>query len=326
MTSQAIEARATAPKTAEEDQIAPARSALERGDLAEALIRFTAAGADNPDHIGAQLGLGETLQALERPAEAEEVYRRLVERRPNNIPARLRLGRIARGRGDLSEALTHFKAAAAADPEKPTVQLELASVLEALDRQRDAEAVYRRIVDREPENFPARARLGKIALDRRQWVAALTHFEAASANDAGNLAIQLGMGSALEELEHRSEAEAVYRRVLERDPGNFPARARLGRMALARRDWAAALSHFEAAAAGDPSAVAVQLGMGSALENLDRWPEAQDVYRRVIEHDPQNGPARARLERMSASPSPGRSGLAKSPKMTRAQRRAARSR
>ena len=326
MTSQAIEARATAPKTAEEDQIASARSALERGDLAEALIRFTAAAADSPDHIGVQLGLGETLQALERPAEAEETYRRLVEQHPKNVPARLRLGRIVRGRGDLTEALTHFKAAAAADPEKPAVQLELASVLEALDRRREAETVYRRIIEREPEHSPARARLGRMALDRREWVAALTHFEAASAKDSDNLSIQLGMGSALEELEHRTEAETVYRRVIERDRENFPARARLGRMDLARREWDAALTHFEVAAAKDPSALAVQLGMGAALENLDRGPEAESVYRRVIELDPANAPARARLERMSAPPWPDRPALAKSAKRTRAQRRAARSR
>ena len=326
MTSQAIEARAAAPQTEQADQIASARSALERGDLAEALIRFTAVAADNPNHVGGQLGLGEALQALERPAEAEEVYRGLAERQPNNVPARLRLGRIARGRGDLTDALTHFKAAAAADPDRPAVQLELASVLEAQDRRQEAEAVYRRIIEREPENSPARARLGRMALDRREWVAALTHFEAASAKDASNLSIQLGMGSALEELEHRTEAETVYRRIIERDRGNFPARARLGRMALARRDWPAALTHFEAASVTDPRSLAVQLGMGSALENLERGAEAQSVYRRVLELEPQNGQALARLERMSAQPPSDRPALAKPAKRTRAQRRAARSR
>jgi len=70
--------------------------------------------------------LATALLALDRPDEARDVLERLRDAAPSDPYAQVELGRLAVSRGDEAEAVAHFHAALAIDPDYPATIWELA--------------------------------------------------------------------------------------------------------------------------------------------------------------------------------------------------------
>jgi tetratricopeptide (TPR) repeat protein len=72
------------------------------------------------------------LQELARPAEAEAIYRSVLEADPKHVGALSGLGHLTKERGEKTAALSHFEAAVAADPGNPWVRCDAAKLLREL--------------------------------------------------------------------------------------------------------------------------------------------------------------------------------------------------
>src|ERR1700726_3986951 len=92
----------------------------------------------------------------------------------------VKLGVSARQAGDLPAALRLFEAASAAAPENLNILVELANTLRPMLRIDEAEAIYRRVLVRNPNHFGALVGLGVVAKLRGDSLGALAHFEAAA--------------------------------------------------------------------------------------------------------------------------------------------------
>ncbi len=295
------------------------RTALKKGDVSVALARLEEAAAETPGDVVVLELLARALSKLERPAEAEAIYRRILEQDPTHAKAlaklgeneeprqALRAGRSALKTGDFSAALAHLQAAAAETPDDVVVLELLARALDKLERPTGAEAVYRRILEQDPTHAKAlskldetegrrEARAGRSALKTGDVSAALAHLEAAASETPDDVAILELLARALDKLERPDEAEAVYRRILEQDATHAKAlsrvdetegqrEARAGRSALKKGDALAALAHLQAAASETPDDVAILELLARALDKLERPAEAETVYRRILEQD-----------------------------------------
>ncbi len=118
-----------------------------------------------------------------------------------------------------------------------------------------------------------------------------THLLAANPGDEAALLVQ---GDALASLGRTAEAEAVFRRVIARDPGSPAACRGLGRILLAT-DPAAAQGLFQRALAGAPRDAAALNDLGIAFDLQGQQTEAQAAYRRALAVSPDMVAATANL-------------------------------
>jgi predicted O-linked N-acetylglucosamine transferase (SPINDLY family) len=79
-----------------------------------------------------------------------------------------------------------------------------------------------------------------------------------------------------------TEAEALYRRALEADPGHFDARHHLGIIHHQRGEHIAAIRQIDAALKVNPKIAAAHNNRGAALAALGRLEEAADSYARAV--------------------------------------------
>jgi tetratricopeptide (TPR) repeat protein len=203
----------------------------------------------------------------------------------------LRLARAAIQELDWTAALVHLEAASAEYPNNLTVQMELGRVLNALKRPAEAEAAYRRVLEQAPEHDVAHFRIGQIAQRRGDLTQALSHLEAAAAEDPESLRVQLALATTFRKLDRPADVERVYRRVLELDPTNAPAQLAVGKAEWVQGHRSDALAHFQSATANEPADPKLNLALGNKL--LGQWQAegAEAAFRRVIAAEPSNAAA-----------------------------------
>jgi tetratricopeptide (TPR) repeat protein len=90
--------------------------ARRRGNLREAAAEFRAVLRDYPAHATASLELAWDLLQLNELDEAEAVLLELIASQPENGQAHLRLGLVARRRGDRADAIARFETALRLNP------------------------------------------------------------------------------------------------------------------------------------------------------------------------------------------------------------------
>jgi tetratricopeptide (TPR) repeat protein len=108
--------------------------------------------------------LGFMLHSQGRQAEAEQAYRRALERDSTYADVHVELGQVLLEEGRPGEALAHFEAAHRLLPGVGQTRYLLGLGYEATGRQSDAEAAYRRALEIEPHG-EADLRLGILLLD-----------------------------------------------------------------------------------------------------------------------------------------------------------------
>jgi tetratricopeptide (TPR) repeat protein/lipopolysaccharide biosynthesis glycosyltransferase len=268
-----------------------AQIARQRGDLSAALAFYERAASSDPSRVIVQIGMAGTLRDLARFDEAEKRYRAVLERWPSHALCLEGLGDIAQGRGDLAAALVWFEAAAAGERPSLSVQLKRGRVLQALGRFAAAEACYRTVLTQVPGHAGALVGLGEAARLQGDLGGALSRFQAAAASESDQPGLQIRIAQTLLELLRHDEAEACYRRVLERWPGHAPCLEGLGDIAQRRGDLAASLVWYEAAAAGERVSLSVQLKIGRVLQALGRFEAAEACYRTMLEQVPNHAGA-----------------------------------
>lgn len=136
--------------------------ARRRGDHVAALEYFHAALARKPHKRRPKLEAAVELRSTARLAEAEALYRNILDDRPKHVRALAGLGRIAQERGELRLAIKYYQAAIAARPDRTDLKLQLANQLSKLSRNEEARHIYKGVLMERPEHAVARARLRKL--------------------------------------------------------------------------------------------------------------------------------------------------------------------
>lgn len=92
-----------------------------------------------------------------------------------------------------------------------------------------------------------------------------------------------------------TEAKAMYRSILELQPGHAPAAINLGTISYNERDFAAAESFYRRATESDPEYALAFFDLGNVLDELQRLPEAIAAYERALMLVPQYADAHYNL-------------------------------
>jgi len=115
-------------------------------------------------------------------------------------------------------------------------------------------------------------------------------------NTVGSYQDLLARAHAARQAGKYDQAEALYRAVLDKHPGDTEALAGLGDVAKAKGDQAASLSYYEQVAKENPGYIPALLGLADARWDAGDRSGAATLYRQVVERTGGQGPYAARAK------------------------------
>lgn len=122
---------------------------------------------------------GERYQLEGKFSEAEEIYREILKRDPQNSIAYHHLGIMALQGGQNDLAGIFLKAASDLDPENVRFLIDLGTAYFSNQKLLEATRIYKKALELEPENFEALFNLGTVYLEREMFDEAIRYFDKA---------------------------------------------------------------------------------------------------------------------------------------------------
>lgn len=139
-------------------------------DIQKTLTLYRASRKTRQDERIAEIyAEGMSSMLSERLGHAKPIFRKILLRDPQNIPAFLRLGEIHRMEGDYTEAIrTHLKASEI-EPWNLEVLMNLAMDYEKASRPEEAIKVLEKVRGKFKDNLPAHQKLRELYIGQKNW-------------------------------------------------------------------------------------------------------------------------------------------------------------
>ncbi|HLG82339.1 MAG TPA: tetratricopeptide repeat protein [Bradyrhizobium sp.] len=202
-----------------------------------------------------------------------------IHARPDNAPARLLAGRIARAAGDFPAALAHFDRAIALSPQRDAF-VEQARTLDQGGFRAPAREAWAAILKVIPQHQEAAGRLGRLAFEDGDLVAAASYLERATAGDAP-ASVWFDLGVVRQDLRDYAAAEAAYRKVLAIKPDHAEAALNLGIVLQEKGDPDRAMEAYATAYRLRPDMFgAIAMALTSAPHGR-LWLDAEELRRNL---------------------------------------------
>jgi tetratricopeptide (TPR) repeat protein len=299
-----------------------ARTLLVAGRTREAREELAALLAQAPLHVGANFLSARLLLQEGRDREARDRLEAVLRTNPDHVEARVLLARDLQRRGLLEDAIWHFEAAVNSDAQMLDVVYDLGVAYAGVGRLDEAVSIARQLERARPRDPGPRWLRGVVLLERKDFTAALSAFEAALTLNPQLADAHRGAGQAQEGLRQPARAAEAYRRALKQQPDDpvalnnlawvlaesldrpdeaLPLAERatrlaprsgevldtLGRIHYRRGDYARAAELLREARERLPESGAVQHHLGLAYAKLGRREDAVFALRRAAELDPE---------------------------------------
>jgi Tfp pilus assembly protein PilF len=283
--------------------------ALFENNEIEPSARLYAALAEVPQaEPHARYGLGRTLAARDRHADAIVEFRRAVALYPRFAAAWYALGLSLRRQGDASgasEALAHAGEYGAEWPAVDDPVLARVRALRtdgrarlergiALEREGDIAGAVREheaAVAATPDLVQAHLNLIVLYGRLGDLEKARSHYDAVVASGTSLAEAHYNFGVLLLRTQHVEEAESVFRRAIAANPLHAGALVNLGQIAEQRRDLSGAAEDYRRAVDAEPTNRIARFNLGRMQLALARYDEAAGTFERLAE---QPSPERAR--------------------------------
>ena len=238
------------------------------GDLVFAERNLRAALKLQPDSISAMLSLGAVLKDLGELTQSEAMFRKaLLLPAPPGLKALLEhnLGIVLKIQTRHGEALTHFDAAQAHNPELPLVDASRASALQHLGRHEEAIASFRRAIARDPLHLAAHQELNGLLYRLGRDGEFLKSYDEAAARAPNAAGLMLAKGGFLGRAERFEEARDCFARAAAAEPDSPAAQNGLGLAFAGLEQFDAAIAAYEKSLTLKPDDVVTQVNLAGTL-------------------------------------------------------------
>ena len=221
-----------------------------------------------------------------RLAEAEAIYRQILDREPNHADALQLLGVVAHQVGRNEIAVDLIRRAIAVNPAVADYHSNLGLVLTVQGQLDEAIVACRRALQLKPDYTGALGNLGNALREQGQLDEALAAYRRALEIDPGYAEAWNNLGVALSELRQFDEAIAAHRRSLQLKPDYAEACSNLGVALgeLGRLDEA--IAAYRQAIQLKPDYPDAHTNLGNALGNRGQVDDAIAAYRKAGECKP----------------------------------------
>ena len=221
------------------------------------------------------------LHAQGRLAEAEQAYRALLARDPDNAEIGHQLGLLALDAGMPQQATPIFERVCMLAPANAAFQANRGLSHMRCKRLPEALEAFDRAIALQPDLFLAHLHRGIVMKDLMRPEEALASFSrAAEIQDEGFVHNYRAL--VLDELGRYEEARESFGRSLQNDPEISMVQSNYGHSLLRLQRWTEALPYFEKAVALKPDEAGLHYNLGEPLKLEGRLEEAVACYDRAI--------------------------------------------
>lgn len=252
------------------------------GRLAEAEALYRAIIDIDGDHFGAQLHLGIVAAQLDRPQEAEHLLRRALVQNPRSADAHNNLATLLAGLGRLEEALAEYATVLATNPGNVETLNNLGNTLHRLGRSGEAIAHFEKAAQTRPDIAEFHNNLGNALRVTGRETKAIASFGKALAIRPDFAEAHNNLGVALAATGKLDEAVAAYRRAIALRERYFEAHSNLANTLSALGRDEEAFAQFEVSLALNAGAPGTLNNFGNLLAKVKRYDEAIQYYLNAI--------------------------------------------
>ncbi|MDX8440612.1 tetratricopeptide repeat protein [Mesorhizobium australafricanum] len=262
-----------------EDLVRRAVAAFNSGDHAQAMDLCELGLKRHPgDSALCHLLAAVLFAKADLPAARERIEASLAAR-PDNVPALILAGRIARAEGRLEAAL-QFLDHAATQSSRVEILLERARIFDQSDDAAAAGAVWTQVLQSDPKSVEAMARLGRLAWERGAPAEAEGFLDRAVAG-AGHPAQWFDLGLVRQDMRKFEAAAEAYRHVLEMSPDAAEAAVNLGVVLQETGNLDGAMAAYSQAYRLDPSTFGVIAMALTSAPSGRLWLD-EEALRRIL--------------------------------------------
>jgi protein O-mannosyl-transferase len=216
--------------------------------------------------------------------DAETLYQTTLDANPDCWMAHINLGMALAGRGQVDDAIMHFRKALEIKPDDALGYVDLATTLTGQGQVDEAIVLYRKALDIKPNYALAHNNLGAALAGRGQFNEAVVHYRKALDIKPDYADAHYNLGNVLTVLGQFDEAIAHYRKSLDIKPEQAEAHNNLGNV-LARQGQGQvdeAIAHFRKAVDIKPNYALAHNNLAAALSSRGHVHEAIAHYRKAV--------------------------------------------
>ena len=240
----------------------------------------------NPNCWLAQNNLGLVLAARGQVDEAIAHYRKALEIKPDYADAHYNLANASAGRGQFDEAIAHYRKALEIKPDYVEAHYNFANVLAGRGQVDEAIAHYRKALEIQPDSMEVRTNLANTLAACGQVDEAITHFRRILEIRPDYVEAHFNLANVLAGHGQADEAIAHYRKALEIQPDLVEAHGNLGSALAARGKVEEAIAQYQKALEIKPDYAEAHSNLGLALAGRGKVDEAIAHYRKALEIQP----------------------------------------
>jgi superkiller protein 3 len=229
---------------------------------------------------------GADAQKIKNYSQAEAIYRKIIQRQPNNAEAYYKLCDVLDDQNKLDDAVAACQKSITLNTNDAQTYFVLGIVLKKQKKLEEALKSYRRAIELDPKDAAAYNGVGNVLYDQKKLEEALKSYRRAIELDPKDAAAYNGVGNVLYDQKKLEEALKSYRRAIELDPKDAYAYNGVGNALRDQKKLDEAIAAYRQAIELDPKYVDAYNGLGNALSDQKKLEEAIAAYRQAIELDP----------------------------------------
>lgn len=153
-------------------------------------------------------------------------------------------------------------------------------------RYKEVEDLYRQLIALAPDNVDNYVLFAHFYMTQKMYQKAIDIYEQVLEVDSGKIQVYIDLGYAFLYNMNLDEALKVFTYVLERNPGNSEAIAGIGLVNASLGDLDAAAYMYQWALLNNPKNEAALSFYADLLMDQKKYPEAQNIFKRIVEVDP----------------------------------------
>ncbi len=219
-------------------------------------------------------------------ADAETLWRRTLENNPGSTLAHNNLGNLLLERGEVDNAIAHFRAALAIRPDFAESHSNLGNALARTGHVSEAIEEYRAALKLRPDLPEVHNNLAGLFAGQNRVDAALEQYQAALMLRPGFAEAHSNLGQLLLRRGRTDEAILHLRKAVELRPGLATAQNSLGLALLERGDLDEALPHLQQALTLQPDLATAQNNLGTLLYQKGQLDLALARFQKALELQP----------------------------------------
>jgi tetratricopeptide (TPR) repeat protein len=234
---------------------------------------------------------------------SETLWRHTVDVTHDNYIAQNNLGGTLLEKGQLNQALAHYREAVEINPDVPEVQSNLGNALVREGEVEEAIGHLQKALQIDPAYAEAYNYMGNALMKKGEAGEAISYYQKATQLNTSYADAHNNLGAAFWRNGQLEEAIAHYKEAVAINPGSAEMQLNLGNALARKGDWAGAITCYEAALNTEHDSVKaarVRNNLGGALERIGKSDEAFEQFNRAVQINGTYPEARCNLARMLA--------------------------